>query len=168
MNSRISSHKVESESRDKIRTIIDKNEEPDALFRDITERDYGIDAIVELFDNNNPTGKIAFLQIKGTQEKIIPLKRTPEFISVSISNSSCYYANQYNIPVMLVYCNISNDKCFYFCRLQDYDNLRCVHTKNNITIRIPIKNNTLDNMSLFFEKINEYYNSRGDQPCQQQ
>jgi len=38
-------------------------------FRESTGRDYGIDMSVEIFEEGRPTGKILFLQIKGTGRK---------------------------------------------------------------------------------------------------
>lgn len=38
----------------------------DYLYRELSERDYGVDAIIECFEDGIPTGKIGFLQIKGT------------------------------------------------------------------------------------------------------
>lgn len=66
MASRIPANKIETKSRDKIRAIIDNND--NALFRELSERDYGIDAIIELFNNGFPTGKIALVQLKSTKD----------------------------------------------------------------------------------------------------
>ena len=49
----------------------------DYLYRELSERDYGVDAIIECFEDGIPTGKIGFLQIKGTSKEIAPLKNTP-------------------------------------------------------------------------------------------
>lgn len=101
MAKRIQPHQIETRSSDKIRKALNSNVYHDVLVRELTGRDYGIDAIVELFDDGNPTGKIAFLQFKGKETKITPLVRTPDFISVKISNSNCYYARQNNIQLLV-------------------------------------------------------------------
>ena len=63
---RTSSHVIETRSRDLFQQRINNSfKNGDALFRNLSERDYGIDGIIELFDNGQPTGKIAFVQIKG-------------------------------------------------------------------------------------------------------
>ena len=79
---RIPPHIVETRSRDNIRSLIDRD--GIALLRDLTERDYGIDAIMELFEDGCVTGKFALLQLKGKEHKIVPLKGSEE-ISCSIS-----------------------------------------------------------------------------------
>ena len=42
----------------------------DWVIRDLSERDYGIDLKLEYFNDNKPTGKIVFLQVKGTTKKL--------------------------------------------------------------------------------------------------
>lgn len=64
-------HKIETKSKDIFRCIVNSNEYCDALVRDITENDYGIDFIVELFENKNPTGMISYIQLKGTNKKTV-------------------------------------------------------------------------------------------------
>ena len=55
--SRISSHIIETKTRDYIRSVIDNYyENGDALFRELSERDYGIDGLIELFCDGDPTG----------------------------------------------------------------------------------------------------------------
>ena len=50
--SRSKPHVIETKSRDYLRSKIDDfYENGDALFREISERDYGVDAIIELFEN---------------------------------------------------------------------------------------------------------------------
>ena len=46
--SRILPHEIETVSKDNIRSII--NADGRGLFRELTERDYGIDAMVEVFE----------------------------------------------------------------------------------------------------------------------
>ena len=114
---RISSHEIEDRAKDKVRTLI--NQGGDALFRDITGRNYGIDCMVELFEKGSVTGKIALLQIKGKSEKIAPLKKFPQEISCSISSSNYKYAFQSNIPVVVICTSIQDKEKFYYCILQN-------------------------------------------------
>ena len=75
---RTHSHLIETKSKDCVRSRINNfKDNGDCLFRELSERDYGIDALIECFDDGIPTGKIGFLQIKGTDAIISPLKRTP-------------------------------------------------------------------------------------------
>lgn len=65
--SRNSNHVRETKSRDMVRGLINSfYANGDALVREWAERDYGIDFVLELFEDGVPSGKIAFLQIKGT------------------------------------------------------------------------------------------------------
>lgn len=74
--------------KDNVRKIINSE---NCLFREVTERDYGVDAIIECFDEGKITGKIAFLQIKGKSGEIVSLKKRP-VISCTISTSNAKYA----------------------------------------------------------------------------
>ena len=101
---RIYPHVVETKSKNCIRSRIDSfGEKGDYLYRELTERDYGIDGIVECFENDVQTGKIAFVQIKGTSKTIIPQKNKPVVSCVGISKSNLQYAKQNRIPVILLY-----------------------------------------------------------------
>ena len=113
---RIPPHIVETRSRDNIRSLIDRD--GIALLRDLTERDYGIDAIMELFEDGCVTGKFALLQLKGKEHKIVPLKGSEE-ISCSISASNASYALQQNIPVILIYASLEEKENFYYIALQN-------------------------------------------------
>ena len=90
--SRNSPHIIETKSWNWLRTKVDSLGK--ALFREFTGRDYGMDAIVELFSEDGmPTGRIAFLQIKATEHAPVPLKRAPK-ISCGISTSCASYAHK--------------------------------------------------------------------------
>ncbi len=139
--SRISSHRIETQAKDYIRKRIDdfyKN--GDALFRDITERDYGIDALLELFNNGEPTGMIALLQIKGSEKTIVPLKNQP-VVSCKISTSNAKYALQNQLPVILLYTSISNENSFYYLKIQDAlntpDIIEKIKKQKTINVSIP-------------------------------
>ena len=160
---RASSHVIETRTRDFIRSQIDNYyENGDALFREITERDYGIDALIELFNNEMPTGMTALLQIKGTEKTIVPLK-WENAVSCSISSSNFRYALQNNIPVILVYATLSKPSGFYYVRIQDViteELLAKANSQGSITIRIPETNNAMDNFEGFFDLIREYYQAQ--------
>lgn len=71
MPSRTNTHAIETRSCDLCRIIINSYfENGDALVRELTGKDYGVDFLLELFSNGFPTGNIAFLQIKGTVQDI--------------------------------------------------------------------------------------------------
>lgn len=63
---------IELNSKDCVRSRINSfGDKGDYIFRELSERDYGIDALIECFDGGVPTGKIAFLQIKGMDSVIV-------------------------------------------------------------------------------------------------
>lgn len=161
MANRITPHIVETRSYDNVRSKIHENGE--ALFREFTGRDYGVDAVVELFDNGNVTGKLALLQIKSTQFAIVPLKKSEE-ISCEISSSNAKYALQNNIPVILIYASLQEKGDFYFANVQSIlneEHIRKIDNgKKTIRVRIPLINSTQESIQPFFDIINSFYEQK--------
>ncbi len=163
---RVSSHVTETKATDTVRKRINSfYDNGDALFRNITERDYGIDGIIELFDFGKPTGQIALLQIKGTEQTICPLKRTPEMVSCKISLSNANYALQNNLPVILIYLSLSKPAGFYFVdvfsALNEKQKKKIKTGKQKtINILIPVTNNAQESLNPMFETIKDFYNTR--------
>lgn len=158
--SRTDPHKIETNSRNKIQTIIDNH--GDALFREISERDYGIDAILELFENGVPTGKFALLQLKATGKTIVPNKRTPDVSVKNISEGNIQYAMQNNIPVILIFTSTQNETGFYYANIQTIvDESTMVALEENssstTTLKIPQTNYIIDDISPLITIINQYY-----------
>ncbi len=158
---RVSSHVIETQSSDWFKLKVNKfYENGDALFREISGRDYGIDGIIELFNNGQPTGKFALIQIKGTKKKITPMIRTPEFISCKVSSSNAKYAFQRNIPVILVYVSLCGNNLFYYADLRTIiteEHRQKVNRQKDITVKIPCENVVLEDMDAFFRIIHNYY-----------
>ena len=130
------------------------------VFRQLTERDYGVDGQVELFDNDDmPTGRIAYIQLKGTAKPIEKLKRSEAVSCSGISRSNIAYCQQKNVPVMLVYISVS-DEDFYFIDLQSVykSTLNVIGDNASGTVRIPLINHS-DNIDKFFKIINHYYDA---------
>lgn len=131
--------------------------EGDLLFREVGERDYGVDGELEIFSSENITGKIARIQLKGTKKVIRPLK-TADFVSCpGVSKSSLGYCRTKNITFILVYIS-KVDKVFYYCDLQfmHEEVLLKMENKDEITVRIPYENNS-KNLSMLVRIINGYY-----------
>ena len=149
-------HAIETKSQDIIRKKIDSFfDNGDALYRDISGRDYGVDAILELFDDGDPTGMISLLQIKGTSMPIVPLKRD-SVVSCNISSSNAKYALQTKIPVILIYVSCTPPSAFYYVKIQDAlteKQLRNIHRQKSITVRIPIANCIIDDLEPLFEIV---------------
>lgn len=157
---RTDSHAIERRAINNIRKIIDAGEI--GLFRELTGGDYGVDAIVEVFDCGRVTGKIALIQCKGTSDAIKPMKKDETVVSCSkISSATVAYAGQNNTIVLILYANSEDDSLFYYINL--FDALTEEHkTKINngqksITVRIPVQNNSRDNMDGFWNMINNFY-----------
>jgi len=160
--SRAATHITETRSRqifDAATTAFcdDKYDEGDLLFREQTERDYGVDGEIELFQHGEPTGRIAKIQLKST-EKVIEKLKTVDAVSCSgISKSNLSYCRQKNYPVMLVYVSTADGR-FYFIDLQSVykDKIPEIGDKGSGTVRIPVNNNS-DNLGRLVNIINSYY-----------
>ena len=163
---RIIQHARETHARDMVRTKIDSFfENGDAIFREWSERDYGIDAVVELFENGCPTGIIAFIQIKGTSKKIETIKRGPykgKYVSCgTVSDSTLDYARQNRIPMILIYASLNEPECFYYVDLQsqidDVEKRRRKVNQAEHTVHIPKENYAENDLTGFFDLIRSYY-----------
>ena len=125
----------------------------------VSERDYGVDAIVEIFSNGMPTGRISLLQIKGTESAIVPMKTEP-FVSCKISTSNAYYALQNNIAVFLAYVSLKEPVCCYYVNL--YDAVKCTNRErlleqDTITIHIPQEQYFTESAKILIENIETFY-----------
>lgn len=134
----------------------------DIIFRDITERDYGIDGLIEIFENGETTGKIAHIQLKGTEKTIKKLVRSDEVSCPGITKSNFGYCRQNNVPVMLVYISVP-DEFFYYVDLQPIYRtaIEAIADGKSRTVRIPYTNNS-NHLHHFFEIINQYYERTED------
>lgn len=155
MGARIRSHITETKSRQIFEASI--TDYGDMLFRIKSERDYGVDGEVELFLDGEPTGRIAHVQLKGTQSRIEKLKRSEEVSCRGITKSNLSYCRQGNIPVMLVYVSTA-DGMFYYRDLQPIfrDKIEAIADGVSCTVRIPTQNNSND-LGRFVEIVNGYY-----------
>ena len=153
---RVSSHIIAEKANNWFKYFCEENSKNgDILVREITGRDYGVDLVVERFKSGQPTGIIAFIQIKGT-EKELPKKGT-NVSCPDVSLSSLKYAKQNRVAMFLVYTFIKHKK-FFFLRLQDIDIDgyldKASNDKNNKTsIPIPLVNNSGDKLADFFNLI---------------
>ncbi len=161
---RIQAHVIETESRQIFERKITcySNErigiyQGDLLFRLISERDYGIDGEIELFSKGETTGRIARIQLKGTSKKIETLKNTDAVSCSGITKSNLGYCRQNNVPVILVYCSVT-EEIFYYVDLQSVFQCKIDEIADNYTgtIRIPSQNNSND-LSKLINIINSYY-----------
>jgi hypothetical protein len=154
---RVDSHKTETRSKDWLRSKI--NESDDALFRELSERDYGVDAVVELFFEKMPTGRIALLQIKSTETTIVPLKKEP-FVVCKISTSNAYYALQHNLAVFITYISLKKPVCCYYANL--YDSVKNIDrekllNQKYITVRMPQDQCFTESAEAMINEIKAFY-----------
>jgi len=143
------------------------NSIPDyCVIRELTERDYGIDLMIEFFSkigenqHKHPiydtTGHICYLQIKGTEKQL--KINDDETISFSIDKKSLFYVEKFSTPFILVrVCTLKGKQEIYFLWLQRYisdklDNQKPdwrTETQESETLYIPIDNKLPSN----FEKV---------------
>ena len=109
------SHNISRRGVNQFKLIVDEND--DTIFRTLSDTDYGIDGIIEFFQNENPTGKICYVQIKTTSKKIEKLKTKNGVSCPGISESNTYYCKQNIIPVILIYNSLEDKGSFYYLRL---------------------------------------------------
>lgn len=129
--------------------------------RELTERDYGIDLMVEVFvlglkdkkgkDVFDSSGAIFHIQIKGTSKelKVSDLGT----VNYSLDKSSLKYMEKFSVPFFLFRLDVASDsnKC-YFVWIQRYikDVLDIEEPfwresiKNSVTVRIPKENIVID------------------------
>jgi hypothetical protein len=85
-------------------------------FRDVTKGDFGIDALVELFessaepDKHLMTGRMIALQIK-CGEKIA--RTSGDTWRVYCSDANVNYWRRHSLPVILVYCDPKTNECYW-------------------------------------------------------
>jgi hypothetical protein len=132
------------------------------VVRELTERDYGIDLMIEVFAENGKdskghdsyaaTGYICYLQIKGTGDKKY-LKQSKGKISYSIEKKSLLYIEKFATPFLLLrVCTSEEKKEIYFLWLQRYiSDVLDISKKNwrdnqkgEITLHIPASNKIPD------------------------
>lgn len=137
---RILQHEIDSEACKIVANKFDRNWE----IRDLTGRDFGIDKMVERFENGYATSEILLLQIKGTEKEIDA--NNPRF---SLETKELQYAEMFTTPLILVYVSITNSQQCYYVWLQEYIRVRLEsdnpkwRKQNTNTIYFP-KDNLLD------------------------
>ena len=99
------------------------------VVRDLSERDYGIDLMVEIFSESgqdkhghafyDATGRVCYLQVKGTNSKL-SINRD-DTVSFNIEKKALLYVEKFSTPFILVrVCTLETEKAVYYCWLQRY------------------------------------------------
>lgn len=135
-----------------------------SVVRELTERDYGIDLMIEFFSKTgenkhgheifDSTGYVSYLQIKGT-DKVLKVNANGA-LSYNIDKKSLYYVEKFSTPFILTRVYTKKGKeAIYFLWLQRYIS-DVLDIKNpewrtekskSLTIEIPIHNNFNTNFS---------------------
>lgn len=79
------------------------------LFREISKNDYGIDAEIEIVDNNLVTGKTIKCQIKGKNK----INWDKNYISISIKKSTWGYWKSLNLPLIVFLIDIKTEDIYW-------------------------------------------------------
>ena len=160
---RTKSHVVETNSINFIRNKVDSfYSNGDALFREWNEKDYGIDLVIEFFDNGYPTGNIAYLQIKATESKIRKNITSDDVSCPNVSSSSLEYATQNKIPFILIYISMIDPIEFYFIDVQSLNVRKLIkkakeNETSRTTVKIPLTNYSKGDMTSLFRLIKQYF-----------
>lgn len=87
------------------------------IIRDLSERDYGIDVLVEyVTDDNEVTGKLIAIQLKSTSE--LSFNKDSEWRFYKVKPSTTDYWLNSNIPSFIFF--VSGDENIYFLSVNDY------------------------------------------------
>ncbi len=119
---RVTQHEIDNEACKIVISKFDRNWE----IRDLTGRDFGIDKIVERFQDGYATSELLLLQIKGTENEIDI--NNPRF---SLDTKELQYAEMFTTPFLLVYVSITNPQQCYYVWLQEYIRVRLQLDKPN-------------------------------------
>jgi hypothetical protein len=133
----------------------------DVLVREMSERDYGVDLALEVWNAGSPTGQFVFAQCKGT-EKILVVKDCE--ITFGIPLKTLRYAEAFTAPFFLVCTSLAN-KAVYFLWLQKFARLRLdtddpawrKSGQELISVKIPARNRLDENegKELFLARCGE-------------
>src|SRR5574343_117678 len=136
------------------------------VIRELTERDYGIDLMIELFEKAGidedgydffeSTGHVCYLQVKGTNKDL--KVNEDDTLSFSIDKKTLFYVEKFSTPFLLARVYVKDGiQNIYFLWLQRYiSDVLDVEEKNwrtksskTITLYIPTENIFKEN----FKKI---------------
>lgn len=137
-------HRIDTEAVRLVRTQLTS----DWIERSVEERDYGIDMMLEAFDEENPTGILILLQIKGRKGSF-----GSDEVSLSVPVKTLLYARMFQAPFFLLHASIE-DKQVHFVWLQKYINTRLSldsprwDRQEHVNIYFP-KDNIFDESGLF-------------------
>ncbi|VAW63987.1 hypothetical protein MNBD_GAMMA08-2236 [hydrothermal vent metagenome] len=92
------------------------------LIRSLEERDYGLDLMLEYFDNTAPTGQVCYIQVKGKKTKF----PKNNIILRGFPVKTAEYALLFEAPFFVFHTSIESDKTV-FVWLQKYIHTELTH-----------------------------------------
>ncbi|WP_311753481.1 DUF4365 domain-containing protein [Proteus columbae] len=140
---RVQAHKTEDSAVDIVTKLLGNDFLVDAQ----PKYDYGIDARIEIFDGEYPTGGVFFAQIKGTSSY---LKETGGYIYKDFPIKTLNYALLFSVPFFLFYVSTKSEQV-RFIWLQKYYEIEfenkglVIENKDTIRIKFPKENSLLNN-----------------------
>lgn len=109
-------HVIETESRRIVSALLPADR---FLERDQTERDYGIDLVVECFDAGEPSGLHLLLQVKGTDDPAP--EDAGKSIPFDITVKRLARAERFVTPCLLVWCPVTvKPRRVWYVWIQEY------------------------------------------------
>ena len=126
------------------------------------QNDFGIDAEIELKDSNGKAlGKesVFKVQLKG-ELKTTKIKKG-KYISYSLPIARLKYYLSFNIPVIFIIIDVTNENIFWYSLTDKRDLYNSIDNNSNQTIQlhIPTKNKLEANNSITFDKLLHSVNS---------
>ena len=128
----------------------------DWLIRNLEERDYGIDMLLEFFSGENATGKFALVQVKGTEKGAGAKPKLSAFPVKTL-----LYAEMFSHPFFVFYVSLKDDSV-HFVWLQKY--IKTVlnpsgkkwRTQGSLSIPMPAGNTLKANQQKILEVTDTY------------
>lgn len=104
------------------------------IFREQTTQDHGIDAIIEIFSDGAPTGRLIAAQIKCGESYF---RETDEnFITYRFNTNHYSYWTSHSLPVIIILVDHNSELCYW-------ENIRednCKQTGKELKVRVPLQN----------------------------
>lgn len=134
MPKRTNEHRVETESFNIVRELV----MDEAIFRELSERDYGIDGLLEFFDKDGTvSGESILVQVKGSRS----LKVNNGFVSTpSISTETVRYWSRKRQSVFIFLVDVTS-RLIYFMDAKCAARISSAKVNSQKTISFQIKEN---------------------------
>jgi hypothetical protein len=125
------------------------------IFREQPILDFGIDAFVEICENNRPTGQLIALQIKGGNS-VFKRKKDELILYFSDSHKEYWLAYSKTMPVLIVLFDSNNSSIYW----EIISEGKITKTPKNWKISIPYSNKLVSSKHALINIIAEYEKNR--------